>query len=439
MEQPAFKPLIDAGAVDFAVFNAETDTELKLEVSGEVLSASTVTNPMVVVCNYVFDTLTTDAFRVSDGKLQQAQLQLSSSREEKDPAAPDVIKRMTAAWSYEDVAADTDFYGDEEMNAIVRAYAERHDNASFLVPVGGLRLLRSLSALSNGRLLVLAGDKGYNFEDELVGHRDPHIAIHGSFSFMVNFHALKMYMDEREGFAMQTPHLDGFKCSAFFLGGEPADFTQARWAFKDGIQDFGPENFSTLQRCIKEECANPSLKHVLALLRLGNHDSDVFFKFKQVLIDKVAYPYATELVQTDVRRDIDRVQAAYYPLQANKDVCFEVGRLLMGLKEYNTAIEFFRKSNDACGEHHVTWHNMGICNYYLDQLAASAKCFTTSLKLRPEYREARVWLAKVQEKQAAAGDTVAPGGATPAGAATGPDGTLQAHPEDSDEDTESDA
>ena len=27
------------------------------------------------------------------------------------------------------------------------------------------------------------------------------------------------------------------------------------------------------------------LQHVLALLRLGNHDADVFFKFKQVLID----------------------------------------------------------------------------------------------------------------------------------------------------------
>ncbi len=41
-----------------------------------------------------------------------------------------------------------------------------------------------------------------------------------------------------------------------------------------------------VQRGIKEECGpppgSPSLKHVLALLRLGNHDVEVFFKFKQV-------------------------------------------------------------------------------------------------------------------------------------------------------------
>jgi hypothetical protein len=38
------------------------------------------------------------------------------------------------------------------------------------------------------------------------------------------------------------------------------------------------------------------------------------------------------------------VFAGYYPLQESKDICFEVGRLLMGLKEYPGAIEFFKRS-----------------------------------------------------------------------------------------------
>jgi hypothetical protein len=50
-----------------------------------------------------------------------------------------------------------------------------------------------------------------------------------------------------------------------------------------------------------------SVQHVLALLRLGNHDADVFFKFKQVLIDKVSFPYSTELVQHDVKDDVEKV------------------------------------------------------------------------------------------------------------------------------------
>jgi hypothetical protein len=45
-----------------------------------------------------------------------------------------------------------------------------------------------------------------------------------------------------------------------YMGGEPTDYVQSRWAFKEGLQEFGPESFSTLQRCVKEECLNPSLK-----------------------------------------------------------------------------------------------------------------------------------------------------------------------------------
>ena len=47
------------------------------------------------------------------------------------------------------------------------------------------------------------------------------------------------------------------------------------------------------------------------------------------------------------------------PLVPSKDVCFELGRLLMGLREYATAIEFFNKSNELCGQHHVTVRSCG--------------------------------------------------------------------------------
>lgn len=169
-------------------------------------------------------------------------------------------------------------------------------------------------------------------------------------------------------------------------------------------------------------------QHVLALLRLANHDSDVFYKFKQVLIDKIVFPYATELVQMDVRSDIEKacarlesllfllwnratvvtarlpslvlcqVFAGYYPLQESKDICFEVGRMLMGLKEYSSAVEFFKRSAELCGQHHVTWHNMGICLFYQDLLEDAEKCFQESLALKPTYSEAHTWMLQVREK-----------------------------------------
>jgi hypothetical protein len=54
---PSFQPLLERGLIDFALFNAESDDSLSLQVSGSVLSAETISNPIIAICNYVFDTL----------------------------------------------------------------------------------------------------------------------------------------------------------------------------------------------------------------------------------------------------------------------------------------------------------------------------------------------------------------------------------------------
>ena len=65
----SIKPLVEAGLVDFAVYDAETDVQIELQVCGDVLTAASVKNPMVVLCNYIFDTLT--AVRSSSSSFSQ--------------------------------------------------------------------------------------------------------------------------------------------------------------------------------------------------------------------------------------------------------------------------------------------------------------------------------------------------------------------------------
>lgn len=42
-------------------------------------------------------------------------------------------------------------------NSILKTYLEHHDNASILIPIGGLRVIRNMLRLSNGRMLLLSG------------------------------------------------------------------------------------------------------------------------------------------------------------------------------------------------------------------------------------------------------------------------------------------
>ncbi len=77
---------------------------------------------------------------------------------------------------------------------------------------------------------------------------------------------------------------------------------------------------------------------MLALLRLSCHDPDVFLKFKGLIIEKSAYPYAASNLQLDVRVDMERVADAYFPLNPSKDVSFEIARVFMATRDYERAV-----------------------------------------------------------------------------------------------------
>ena len=127
------------------------------------------------------------------------------------------------------------------------------------------------------------------------------------------------------------PYLEGFKCAAFNLGVSSAsrslsvdDVLSAAnttlppaalgthrdmlLAWADAMDTFGPDNFSALQRAVKEEVVPgpPSLKLATAIVRLAAWDADVFFKFKSVFIDRT--PAASEKTQKDIARDVKEVR-----------------------------------------------------------------------------------------------------------------------------------
>jgi hypothetical protein len=67
---PSLKEFFDMGALDCAVYDAERDSSMTLVVGGETLAPGAPavgSNPVLVIANYVFDSLTVDAFRISSG------------------------------------------------------------------------------------------------------------------------------------------------------------------------------------------------------------------------------------------------------------------------------------------------------------------------------------------------------------------------------------
>lgn len=451
------RPFIEAGLADTAVFNAEVDDSLTLRHSGRRITPGSLPAPSAAIANYIFDTLRQDAFRVVEGQLQEALAAVYTDHPEDaaDPSHPDVIRRMRVAWEYRPIAPEAAYPDDPALATALRVYAGRTRNASIMVPVGGLRAVRTVAAFSaGGRVLAICGDKAYNHEEEVLGLRDPHVAVHGSFSLMVNFHAVRLAVLAQGGFSLHTPQLDGFKVSAFVVGcaassgaagaavgragaaaGGSSDAASAgagtgagavasaspllsadevsslsdvtvppcalafprllcTWA--DTMDTFGPDNFATLQRCVRDELPSQSLKTALATIRLSRWDGDVFLKFKQLLIDRAAG--CTDRQAADLYLDVARVAERHYPLCPSKDVAFELGRICMGLRRYGDAIALFRDSIRQCGDHHVTQYNIGISLFYRGAYTEALAAFDISIGLRADYADAINWRTRVQAK-----------------------------------------
>ena len=451
-------PFFANGMLDCGLFDAERDTSVKLAGSGVTLARGTGgvsvrRNPLLVIANYVFDSLRQDALRFNDGVLEEGRVALYLAPDPEPlngappppaivdgaPAVdPALIRRLRCVWSFAPLAPE-DGYRDRFLSAASRYYGvlpPTSTGATVLMPVGGITAVANLAALSGGQLLLIAGDKAFTTPDEMAGCVDPHVALHGSFSFMANFHALRMYTLARGGFALSTPAREGFKVGAFFIGlgggaplpgglpvhspsevdGPPPVNSDLGWlaaaddagvpqsalsafpttllSWADNMDGFGPDAASTLQRCGREEVPIPSLPLALAMLRSCAWEGDVFFKFRAAFIDGV--PTVSDRLAQDISGDVAAVAARLYPLSPDKDVSFDLARVCMGLKDYNRAIALFGDSLRLAGDHETTRYNQGICWWFLGDLAKARASFLESLALKPSYSDAQLWLSRAE-------------------------------------------
>ena len=239
---PRFAAHARSGLLDFAVFDCLSGRELRLRRSGATLAPGTVRNPLVVVANYLFDSLPADAFRVARGALLEGRLTVDGGGgeqggekggEQGGDGAVRGARRLRFGYEPVDAAARARYYVnnsansaggadaadaalDGDLDAVLNFYrhfytpaghgvaadppaaaaagdddASRFDG-SFLLPCGSIRCVARLARLlrnddDGGGLsddapcpvLVLCGDKGYADPACYYGAAQPHFAFHG--------------------------------------------------------------------------------------------------------------------------------------------------------------------------------------------------------------------------------------------------------------------
>eukprot|EP00605_Chrysophyceae_sp_TOSAG23-4_P002240 GSChrysophyteH1.ASY1.ANO1.2484.1 assembled CDS len=346
-------------------------------------------NPICVVANYLFDTLYHDIFQVYQGQLTEGLISVgSTAAEEPDPLEPAIIQRLDNHYKYNPISPK--YYNDEDgdefiLRRVLNWYKDYFSGPNF--------------------------DKGNNNPEQFSGRINPHIAVHGSFSLMVNYHAIGAWFTMKGGFALHNPQQEAsLKCKCDEARAKR--FPHLKQTFHDYIEQFGPNDFFVLQKSLKEDTNNPPLRTVVALLKLSDWDPDVFFKFRDVILNHA--PSCGQLLRNDLTRGIPRVWENYYLMDLEKDIAFEIGRFYYGIRDYTNALWYYMESTRTIGEHHVTFHNQGLCHYSKGNLDIALENFRKALGMNKDYEKARSWVEKVEKeveenakKAAAAGEAPA--------------------------------
>ncbi|HEX3156178.1 MAG TPA: SAM-dependent methyltransferase, partial [Candidatus Angelobacter sp.] len=382
-ENSYLQEFVNSGILEFEVFQAGQQSQLKHN------------GPLVVIANYVFDSLPQDAFAIENGVIQQI-LVTTSSAEEK---SPEYLKDLR--FSYRNSAIAPQHYPDNGWNGILEQYRTRLSAATILFPASVLQTVEQLSHSSNGRMLLLVADRGIAHEEDLVlAPRTPSLDFHAGgrcFSQLVNFDAIGKYFRGKGGDALvPAKHFTNLNLCAFIQHNAGEEFLATHRAYQQTINSFGPDDLFALMTWLNAYLEEISLPQALALLRLTRWDTVALTRLFPVI---AKHARSANPERSDLRDAVLSTWENHYPLTKDENVlAFYCGVILLELRFYQEAYSMFRKSQQLYSPSAATSYNLGLCCLGLGGSREALELMREACNLDPSFEPAQQSRFKLEDQ-----------------------------------------
>ncbi|MEX0732531.1 MAG: hypothetical protein WED00_05130 [Aquisalimonadaceae bacterium] len=372
------QPFLTSGLLDFAVFDPEKDSMLQLKRSGESLVPGSSNCHIIATANYFFDTIRQDFFHVDNGVLREGRV--TFYREASNPGVAPRFDEVRKIDSYIDV--NPDYYNNPNFNAILDSYLKDVDQASILFPVGALKCIEKLEAISGGNFALLVSDKGFCNKNNLLGLREVSFEpMHECTSFMVNFDALARYFELRGGYAFIPSESNALNTGMYISPQNPArKFEHTRYfansTLMKKVSVHALANMPILARRANLDDANAELKFrvCMSVMQLSNYDPMTFAACGAILSE----------IYSELRPDQKRqlkfalfcVEANFHPRVPGIEFAANWARALysaMGM--YDACLSNARQALDRNEDNGHALYYMGTCLEYKGQRKAALDCF----------------------------------------------------------------
>lgn len=353
---PQLQSFIEKGALDFSSYNSRESGSLHLRISNKEISPSSLNNPLIIIGTYFFDTIAHDLFRVSEGSIEEGRITLKVEGE--DPKTK--IASLEASYSYRKWEGDPSY--PPVLNFILDQYTQVIPNKTpFLLPVESFEVIEYFSKLTTKDLLVLSADQGVASFEQLIKEGEPKIAKHASFSIGVNYHAMNLYFQLKNGLGClpDYPQCD-FIPFAGTLGSDENTQNAIQETYENTINRFSTTDFWTITELSYEIYKKFSLNQLLLLLKLGIGDPILMYELFPLIRQKIRTANFEELQLLE--RILKQVITNFYVVTSEEaHFIMNMGVLYFDLKKYDDAAKLFRKALEIAPSLHEAEKNLEIC------------------------------------------------------------------------------
>ncbi|TCZ77829.1 tetratricopeptide repeat protein [Paenibacillus albiflavus] len=387
-QHPALQSFIQQGMLDFAVFDAVSDTELNLVVARTTIREGDLKQPLVIIANYFFDSIPQELIYVGDGRIFECDVVIEFPENFNRLKPSEALKNMTL--NYEHRPAPEYEEAVYPYRDVIALYQKELEDSHILFPVVGLKLLERLNQLSQSGLLLITADKGDHRLENWEFAEPPELIHHGSFSVTANYHAIQ-YVLEQRGALSHFPtsrHYKDLNVGCILMLELPMSYSNTRLAYRRFIERFGPDDFFGMKQWVDQQIETMGLQQILAFWRLGGYDAEFFIQSAQRISSLL--PDASDEEILDIQSGIHIMWSSYYVMEQRYDLALDAGLLLFEMNMYEDAMQFLKQSVDEDEDEAVptVLYCLAICSYELGLEEAALAYIREALVLEPGHKEA---------------------------------------------------
>lgn len=396
-----FAPLVESGVLDFAQLLIEPDPVIR-KADGEFKPADFADRPVIIVANYLFDSIAANMFRIKNHQIEQVFVQTESTERKFLDRPITSFQSISERFQSRPIKDDTPT-GHPIIDAAIHSYAKRPGDFHVVVPQICMEFVEKFLDRETP-LLLLAGDLAYSDPSEF--ELESPLIFDTYFAHYTNLHIFGEMFRAYGGDMQSQRHKDAnFSCSLLSLPGkkkwQELSLGRTRETALALLKDFNPYDAHEIIELIENTAEDMSIRQAMALIRFSKFDPDVASACIPHLLFNIEQG-EEEIDRAQLYETYMEAYRAYFPDGSENQFDCGVAQLLLRLEYHAQALQLMDHSIREFGESAPRLFALALAFFNLGDEDRAETAARKAAKLDPHFAPAQRMIADKFEEAPAA-------------------------------------